>query len=128
MYLDHTIDTPAKRGAVVMHGREIFKSAVQKIGEAVEKALDANALAIADIDWFVPHQANARIIKGVIDRFHLPPEKVVVTVDKHANTSAASIPLALCEAIHDGRIQPGQLVLIEAMGGGLTWASAIIRW
>ncbi len=128
LYIDHTIDTPTKRGAVVMHGREIFKSAVQKIGEAVEKALEANALTIPDIDWFVPHQANARIIKGVIDRFNLPSEKVVVTVDKHANTSAASIPLALCEAVHDGRIQKGQLVLIEAMGGGLTWASAVIRW
>ncbi len=128
LYIDHAIETPTKRGAVVMHGREIFKSAVQKIGEAVEKALEANELTIPDIDWFVPHQANARIIKGVIDRFNLPPEKVVVTVDKHANTSAASIPLALCEAAYDGRIQKGQLVLIEAMGGGLTWASAVIRW
>ncbi len=128
LYIDHAIETPTKRGAVVMHGREIFKSAVQKIGEAVEKALEANELTIPDIDWFVPHQANARIIKGVIDRFNLPPEKVVITVDKHANTSAASIPLALCEAVQDGRIQKGQLVLIEAMGGGLTWASAVIRW
>lgn len=128
LYVDHTIDTPNKRGGVIMNGREIFKSAVKKIGEAVEKALAENNLTVGDIDWFVPHQANERIITGVIDHFHLPPEKVVVTVDKHANTSAASIPLALYEAVNDGRIQPGQLVLIEAMGGGLTWGSAIIRW
>ncbi|MES2253333.1 MAG: beta-ketoacyl-ACP synthase III [Pseudomonadota bacterium] len=128
LYVDHSIETPSKRGAVVMHGREIFKSAVKKIGEAVEKALIANNLKVTDIDWFVPHQANERIIKGVIDHFHLPHEKVVMTVDKHANTSAASIPLALCAAVNDGRIKPGQLVLIEAMGGGLTWASSIIRW
>ena len=128
LYIDHAIETPTKRGGIVMHGREIFKSAVKKIGEAVEKALVANKLTVADIDWFVPHQANERIIQGVIDHFHLPPEKVVVTVDKHANTSAASIPLALHAAVTDGRIKPGQLVLIEAMGGGLTWGSAIIRW
>jgi len=128
LYVDPSIETPSKRGGVVMHGREIFKSAVKKIGEAVEKALIANNLTVTDIDWFVPHQANERIIKGVIDHFYLPPEKVVVTVDKHANTSAASIPLALCAAVNDGRIKPGQLVLIEAMGGGLTWASSIIRW
>lgn len=128
LYVDHAIETPNKRGGVIMHGREIFKSAVKKIGEAVEKALEANNLTVDDIDWFVPHQANERIITGVIDHFHLPPEKVVVTVDKHANTSAASIPLALYEAVNDGRIKPGQLVLIEAMGGGLTWGSAIIRW
>lgn len=128
LYVDHTIDTPNKRGGVSMNGREIFKNAVKKIGEAVENALLANKLTVEDIDWFVPHQANERIIAGVIDHFHLPPEKVVVTVDKHANTSAASIPLALYEAVTDGRIKPGQLVLIEAMGGGLTWGSAIIRW
>ncbi|MDP3372289.1 MAG: beta-ketoacyl-ACP synthase III [Candidatus Paracaedibacteraceae bacterium] len=128
LYVNQAIETKNGRGAIVMNGREIFKSAVKKIGEAVEKALVANNLTVADIDWFVPHQANQRIIQGVIDHFNLPPEKVVVTVDKHANTSAASIPLAMYEAVRDGRIKPGQLVLIEAMGGGLTWASAIIRW
>ncbi|MDP5370067.1 MAG: ketoacyl-ACP synthase III [Pseudomonadota bacterium] len=128
LYVDPTIDTPHKRGGVIMNGREIFKNAVKKIGEAVEQALIANRLTVEDIDWFVPHQANERIIAGVIDHFHLPPEKVVVTVDKHANTSAASIPLALYEAVNDGRIKEEQLVLIEAMGGGLTWGSAIIRW
>jgi 3-oxoacyl-[acyl-carrier-protein] synthase-3 len=128
LYVDNDIETDYKRGAIVMQGREIFKSAVKKIGEAVEKALIANSLTIADIDWFVPHQANQRIIQGVIDQFHLPSEKVVITVDRHANTSAASIPLALSEAVRDGRIKTGQLVLIEAMGGGLTWGSAIIRW
>lgn len=128
LYVNQEIETENKRGAIVMNGREIFKSAVKKIGEAVEKALIANNLTVDDIDWFVPHQANQRIIQGVIDHFNLPPEKVVMTVDKHANTSAASIPLAMFEAVRDGRIKPGQLVLIEAMGGGLTWASAIIRW
>ncbi len=128
LFIDNAIETDHKRGAVVMNGRQIFKNAVNKIGEAVEKALAANHLTIDDIDWFVPHQANQRIIQGVIDLFKLPPEKVVVTVDRHANTSAASIPLALYEAVNDSRIQPGQRVLIEAMGGGLTWASSIIVW
>ena len=81
-----------------------------------------------DLDWLVPHQANRRIIDSMGQRLHLPPEKVVVTVDRHANTSAASIPLALAEAVGDGRIRPGHLVLLEAMGGGFTWGSALVRW
>ncbi len=128
LYVDREIETPQQRGAVVMNGREIFKNAVHKIGEAVEKALAHNELKVSDIDCFVPHQANARIIKGIIDRFSLPQEKVVMTVAEHANTSAASIPLAVYAAIQEGKIQKGHLVLLEAMGGGLTWGSALIRW
>jgi 3-oxoacyl-[acyl-carrier-protein] synthase-3 len=91
-------------------------------------ALSSNGLTPGDIDWLVPHQANARIIDAMAKRLNLPAERVVLTVDRHANTSAASIPLALSEATADGRIQRGDLVLIEAMGGGFTWGSALIRW
>jgi 3-oxoacyl-[acyl-carrier-protein] synthase-3 len=87
-----------------------------------------NGVEASEIDWLVPHQANRRIIDSMGQRLKLPPEKVVVTIDRHANTSAASIPLALAEAKADGRIKPGQLVLLEAMGGGFTWGSALIRW
>jgi 3-oxoacyl-[acyl-carrier-protein] synthase-3 len=111
-----------------MHGREVFRHAVVNMAEAIDAALAANRLAPADIDWLVPHQANQRIIDSMADRLHLPYEKVVSTVDRHANTSAASIPLALAEAAEDGRIQAGHLVLVEAMGGGFTWGSALIRW
>ena len=128
LYTDNSLGGLQSRGTIRMQGREIFKSAVDKIGQAVEKALDHNQLKATDIDWFVPHQANARIIKGVCDRFSIPEEKMVVTIAEHANTSAASIPLALEKAVSDGRIQKGHLVLIEAMGGGLTWGSALIRW
>jgi 3-oxoacyl-[acyl-carrier-protein] synthase-3 len=81
-----------------------------------------------EIDWLVPHQANQRIINGIAKKLHLPPERVVLTIENHANTSAASIPLALAEAVKDGKIKPGQLVLLDAMGGGFTWAAAVIRW
>ncbi len=98
------------------------------MAEAIDTALSANGLTPGDIDWLVPHQANARIIDAMAKRLNLPADRVVVTIDRHANTSAASIPLALAEATTDGRIQPGDLVLIEAMGGGFTWGSALIRW
>jgi 3-oxoacyl-[acyl-carrier-protein] synthase-3 len=100
---------------------------VVKLADAVQEALDANGLTGADIDWLVPHQANLRIIEAMGKRLGLPPERVVVTVERHANTSAASIPLALAEACQDGRIKPGHLVLMEALGGGLTWGSALVR-
>ena len=96
--------------------------------EAVDAAIAANGVTGTDIDWLVPHQANRRIIDGMGHRLGLPPEKVVLTIDRHANTSAASIPLALAEACGDGRIRPGHLVLLEAMGGGFTWGSALVRW
>jgi 3-oxoacyl-[acyl-carrier-protein] synthase-3 len=94
----------------------------------VEEALAANHLTGGDVDWLVPHQANRRIIDGMARKLGLPPERVVVTVDRHANTSAASIPLALWEATSDGRIKPGDLVLLEAIGGGLTWGACVVRW
>ncbi len=125
LYVDRS---QGPRGVIKMEGREIFKHAVQKIGEAVEKALQANGLTAEDIHWFVPHQANKRIIDGVCEKFNLPPERVIFTVQDHANTSAASIPLALCEGVRCSKIKKGDLVLLESLGGGLTWASALIRW
>jgi 3-oxoacyl-[acyl-carrier-protein] synthase-3 len=110
-----------------MNGREVFRHAVTRLAEAVEEALAANGLTRADVDWLVPHQANSRIITAMGRKLHLPPERVVVTVDRHANTSAASVPLALAEARADGRIRTGDLVLLEALGGGLTWGSALVR-
>jgi 3-oxoacyl-[acyl-carrier-protein] synthase-3 len=110
-----------------MNGREVFRHAVTRLAEAVEEALAANGLNHADVDWLVPHQANSRIIDAMGRKLKLPPERVVVTVDRHANTSAASVPLALAEARRDGRIRAGDLVLLEALGGGLTWGSALIR-
>jgi 3-oxoacyl-[acyl-carrier-protein] synthase-3 len=111
-----------------MEGREVFRHAVTKLAQAVDEAIASNGVSEAEIDWLVPHQANRRIIDSMGQRLKLAPEKVVVTIDRHANTSAASIPLALAEAHGDGRIKQGQLVLIEAMGGGFTWGSALIRW
>lgn len=115
------------RAALRMQGREVFRHAVAKLSEAVDEALRANGLSAEDVRWLVPHQANLRIIDGMARKLALPPERVVVTVDRHANTSAASIPLALNEAVRDGRIVPGDLVLMEALGGGLTWGSALVR-
>jgi 3-oxoacyl-[acyl-carrier-protein] synthase-3 len=111
-----------------MEGREVFRHAVVRLAEAVDAAIAANGITAAEIDWLVPHQANRRIIDGMGLRLGLPPEKVVLTIDRHANTSAASIPLAMAEAAGDGRIRPGHLVLLEAMGGGFTWGSALLRW
>ncbi len=114
-------------GKLRMNGREVFRHAVQRLSESVDEALSANGLGRADVDWLVPHQANIRIIDGMGRKLGLPPERVVITVDRHANTSAASIPLALAEAMEDGRIGQGQLVLMEALGGGLVWGSALVR-
>jgi 3-oxoacyl-[acyl-carrier-protein] synthase-3 len=115
-------------GVVRMNGQEVFRHAVVKLAEVVEEALGANGLTGKDIDWLVPHQANQRIIDGMAKKLGLGPERVVSTVARHANTSAASIPLALAEAVGDGRIKQGQLVLLEAIGGGLTWGASVIRW
>jgi 3-oxoacyl-[acyl-carrier-protein] synthase-3 len=115
-------------GLLRMEGREIFRQAVIRLAEVVDEALVANGLTAADIDWLVPHQANRRIIEGMGRKLSLDERRVVVTIDRHANTSAASVPLALAEAAGDGRLQPGQLVLLEAMGGGLTWGAALVRW
>ena len=128
LYVDGGPSATGSVGKLRMHGREVFRHAVVNLAEAIDAALAANALSPADIDWLVPHQANQRIIASMAERLNLPTEKVVTTIERHANTSAASIPLALAEAQADGRIQPGQLVLIEAMGGGFTWGSSLIRW
>ncbi|MBX6368983.1 MAG: ketoacyl-ACP synthase III [Rhodospirillales bacterium] len=128
LYVDGGPSTTRTTGYLRMEGREIFKLAVQRLAAAVDEALDANKLTARDIDWLVPHQANRRIIDAMGRKLELPAEKVVVTIDRHANTSAASIPLALAEAAGDGRIKPGQLVLMEAMGGGLTWGASLVRW
>ena len=115
-------------GHVHMEGKEVFRHAVGKITDVVENVLSATGYSVKDLDWFVPHQANRRIIDGAGEKLHIPPEKVVITVDRHANTSAASVPLALTEAVKDGRIKRGDLVMIEAMGGGFTWGASLIRW
>ena len=127
LYVDGAVGQPERSGHLVMHGREVFRHAVTRLSEAVEEALDANGLAHSAVDWLVPHQANLRIIDAIGRKLGLPPERVVKTVAQHANTSAASIPLALATAIADGRIKPGHLVLMEALGGGLTWGSALVR-
>jgi 3-oxoacyl-[acyl-carrier-protein] synthase-3 len=127
LYVDGAVGQPDKPGHLVMNGREVFRHAVTRLAEAVEEALAANGLTHADVDWLVPHQANSRIIDAMGRKLKLPPERVVMTVDRHANTSAASVPLALAEARADGRICKGDLVLLEALGGGLTWGSALVR-
>jgi 3-oxoacyl-[acyl-carrier-protein] synthase-3 len=111
-----------------MLGREVFRHAVTNLAAVVDEALAANGYDKSDIDWLVPHQANKRILDGTAKKLGLSEDRVVITVDRHANTSAASVPLALDEAVRDGRIQKGQLVLMEAMGGGLTWGAALVRW
>ncbi|VAW44325.1 3-oxoacyl-[acyl-carrier-protein] synthase, KASIII [hydrothermal vent metagenome] len=111
-----------------MKGNEVFKMAVNTLSRIAKETLEANGLQKEDIDWLVPHQANLRIIKGTAKKLKLSPEQAVITVHKHANTSSASVPMALDEAIRDGRIQRGQLLLLEAFGGGFTWGSALIRY
>jgi 3-oxoacyl-[acyl-carrier-protein] synthase-3 len=127
LYVDGAVGRPELPGHLVMNGKEVFRHAVHRLSESVEEALAANGIARTAVDWLVPHQANMRIVDAIGRRLGLPPERVVVTVDRHANTSAASIPLALADAHGDGRLRPGQLVLLSALGGGLTWGSALIR-
>jgi len=128
LYVDGAVGQPERPGHLVMNGREIFRHAVAKLAAVVDEALAANRLSQADIDWLVPHQANLRIIDAMGRKLGLSAERVVVTVDRHANTSAASVPLALAEACGDGRIKRGDLVVMEALGGGLTWGSALVRF
>ncbi|MCS6921841.1 MAG: ketoacyl-ACP synthase III [Elioraea sp.] len=127
LYVDGGPGVSRTSGHVRMNGREVFRHAVAKLSAVVDEALVANGLDHAAVDWLVPHQANLRIIEAVAKKLQLPMERVVVTVDRHANTSGASIPLALAEAKADGRLKPGQLVLMEAIGGGLTWGAALLR-
>ena len=128
LYVDGGPSTTGTSGFLRMEGREVFRHAVQRLAEVVDEALAANGLKDSDIDWLVPHQANRRIIDNMGRKLGLSADKVVVTIDRHANTSAASVPLALAEAVADGRIRRGQLVLLEAMGGGLTWGASLVRW
>jgi 3-oxoacyl-[acyl-carrier-protein] synthase-3 len=128
LYVDGGPSTTGVSGYLRMDGKEVFRHAVQRLSEVVDEALTANGYTAKDIDWLVPHQANRRIIDSVARKLGLGQDKVVITVDRHANTSAASVPLALSEAVGDGRIKPGQLVLLVAMGGGLTWGASLIRW
>jgi 3-oxoacyl-[acyl-carrier-protein] synthase-3 len=113
---------------IMMRGNEVFKVAVRTLGRIVEETLDANQLQKSDLDWLIPHQANLRIISAMARLLDMSMDDVVVTVDRHGNTSAASVPLALDEAIRDGRIQRGDLLLLEAFGGGFTWGSALVRY
>ncbi|HXC29980.1 MAG TPA: beta-ketoacyl-ACP synthase III [Stellaceae bacterium] len=128
LYVDGGPSSTGTTGHLRMEGREVFRQAVLHLSEAVEEALAAHGLSGADLDWLVPHQANLRIIDAIGKRLRLRPEQTVVTIERHANTSAASIPLALDEAVGDGRIKPGHLVLMEALGGGLTWGAGLVRW
>jgi len=128
LYVDGGPSSTGTVGHLRMEGREVFKHAVAMITDVVEDALKTTGTTVADIDWFIPHQANKRIIDGSARKLGIPPNKIVITVDRHGNTSAASIPLALTDAVTDRRIKRGDLLLLEAMGGGFTWAAALLRW
>jgi len=128
LYTDGGVASTGRAGVIQMHGREVFKYAVEALAQVVDEALAATGYTAADIDLLVPHQANLRIIEGTAKKLHMSMDKVVVTVDRHGNTSAASIPLALHEAVTQGRVKRGDLLLIEAMGGGFTWGSLLVRW
>ena len=128
LYVDGGPSTTGTVGHLRMEGREVFKHAVGMITDVIVSAFDATGFSAEDIDWLVPHQANKRIIDGSAKKLGIPLEKVVVTVDQHGNTSAASIPLALAAAARDGRIKEGDIVLLEAMGGGFTWGAVLLRW
>jgi 3-oxoacyl-[acyl-carrier-protein] synthase III len=128
LYVDGGPSSTQTVGLLRMEGREVFKHAVGMITDVIVDAFNATGLTADDIDWFIPHQANKRIIDASAHKLHIAPQKVVLTVDLHGNTSAASIPLALAVAVKDGRVKKGDLVLFEAMGGGFTWGSALVRW
>ena len=128
LYVDGGPSSTATTGHLRMEGREVFRYAVTYLAEIIEEAFTTTGLTADDVDWFVPHQANRRIIEATARKLSIDPAKVVMTVENHGNTSAASIPLALSTAVADGRIKKGQVVLMEAMGGGFTWGSALVRW
>tara|TARA_B100000686_G_scaffold307249_1_gene347344 strand:- start:208 stop:1209 length:1002 start_codon:yes stop_codon:yes gene_type:complete len=128
LYVDGGPSSTQTVGQVRMNGREVFRYAVNNLANIVYEAMEFNNLVVDDIDWLVPHQANKRILDSTAKKLGLSTDKVIVTLDRHANTSAASIPLALDEAVKDGRVKSGDLVLLEAMGGGLTWGAGLIRW
>ncbi len=128
LYVDGGPSTTGTVGKLRMKGREVFRHAVVNLASVMEESLGLAGLTSDQVDWVVPHQANARILDATARKLGLPAEKVVMTVDQHANTSAASVPLALDTAVRDGRIQPGQILVLEAMGGGFTWGAAVIRY
>lgn len=128
LYVDGGPSSTGTVGHVRMDGPEVFRHAVSKISEVIGTTLAQAGYEASDVDWFVPHQANKRILDGAAKKLGLDPDRIIITLDKHANTSAASIPLALSQGRADGRIKPGDLVLIEAMGGGFTWGALLLRW
>ena len=128
LYVDGGPSATQTVGHLRMEGKEVFRHAVTNLAAVIREVLADTGLEAADIDWLVPHQANRRILDSTAKKFGISPDKVVVTVDRHANTSAASIPLALAEAVHDGRIKRGDIVILEAMGGGFTWGASLVRW
>jgi 3-oxoacyl-[acyl-carrier-protein] synthase-3 len=128
LYVDGGPSTTGTVGKLRMKGREVFRHAVTNLAAVMGEAVVAAGLETADVDWVVPHQANARILDATARKLGLPAAKVVMTVDRHANTSAASVPLALDTAVRDGRIEEGQIVVLEAMGGGFTWGASVIRF
>jgi 3-oxoacyl-[acyl-carrier-protein] synthase-3 len=128
LYVDGGPSSTQTTGHLRMSGREVFRKAVTCLAGAVDEALEANGLSPGDIDWLIPHQANKRIIDATARKLSMPREKIVYTVAEHANTSAASIPLALTESVRDGRVREGDLLLLEGMGGGFAWGSAVVRW
>ena len=127
LYVDGGPSTTGTVGHLRMQGQAVFRHAVVNIAEAVEAAAEHAGVEVSSVDWFIPHQANQRILQGVANRLKIDEAKVISTVARHANTSAASIPLAMAEAVDDGRIKPGDLILMEAMGGGLTWGACVVR-
>ena len=128
LYVDGGPSSTQSTGHVRMAGREVFRHAVANMADVVHETLEAAGLTLADIDWLVPHQANKRILDATAKRLGLDPGKVIITVDRHATTSAASVPLALAEGVGDGRIKRGDMVMMEAMGGGFTWGACLARW
>ena len=128
LFVDGGPSSTGTVGHLRMEGREVFRHAVAMITDVVEDAFKVTGYTANDIDWFIPHQANKRIIDGSAHKLGIPPERIVTTVDRHGNTSAASIPLALADAVADRRIKRGDLLLLEAMGGGFTWGAALVRW
>lgn len=128
LYSNDQIITEFKRGGVVMNGRAVYSKAIESMESSLRIALQYNHLDISDLDWFIAHQANKRIIDSVRERLNLPDEKAIITIDSYANTSSATIPISLATAVQDGRIQKGNIVAFSAMGAGFTWGSALIRW
>ncbi len=128
LYVDGGVSSTQTVGKLRMQGPEVFKHAVKNISSIISETAEIAGISVADVDWFVPHQANKRILDGTARKLKLSPDQIVVTVDIHGNTSAASVPLALDIAVKDGRIKKGDLVLLEAMGGGFTWGAVLVRW